>query len=81
MTQREVTPMSASKDTAQFQRRHYEAIAEVLGDVRDHFDEGGACQFGVEAAADALAALFSEDNPRFDNERFRLACGIVGETA
>jgi hypothetical protein len=60
-------------------RRHYTAISDALADVRAGFDGGDACQFGVECAADALAALFAEDDPRFDNERFREACGIVGE--
>jgi len=71
MTSNTVAPM--------FQRRQYEAIAEVLADLRGRFDDGGACQFGVECAADDLAAMFAADNPRFDNERFRLAAGIVGE--
>jgi len=72
--------MSNTTVAPQFSRRHYTAIADALSGVRDGFDEGGSCQFGVEAAADALAALFAEDNGRFDNERFRNACGIVGES-
>lgn len=71
MTSRSVAPA--------FSRRHYEAVAAVLGELRDRFDEGGACQFGVECAGDELARMFAEDNPRFDNERFRQAAGIVGE--
>jgi hypothetical protein len=62
-----------------FERRHYTAIADAIDGLRASFDEGGACRFGVECTADALAALFAEDNPRFDNERFRAACGVVGE--
>ena len=73
--------MPANTVAPQFSRRHYEAIADVLADVRGQFDEGGSCQFGVECAADALAAMFAADNSRFDNERFRLAAGIVGEYA
>ena len=72
--------MAVKQSTAPtFERRHFTAVADALADVRAGFDEGGACQFGVECAADALAALFAEGNPRFDNERFRSACGIVGE--
>ena len=71
--------MSNTTVAPAFTRRHYTAIADALSGVRDGFDEGGACQFGVECTADALAALFAEDNPRFDNERFRAACGVVGE--
>ena len=62
-----------------FTRQHYRAIAAVLADLRDRFDDGGACQFGVECAADDLAAMFAAHNPRFDNERFRTACGVMGE--
>lgn len=72
--------MSTTK-VAAFQRRHYEAIADVLASARSGFDEGGACQFGVECVADELARMFAADNPSFDNERFRNACGIVGESA
>jgi hypothetical protein len=72
--------MSTSKSTApMFERRQYEAIAEVLADLRTRFDDGGSCQFGVECAADDLAVMFAADNPRFDNERFRTAVGVVGE--
>ena len=72
MTGQTVAPM--------FQRRQYCAIARTLAEVRSQFDEGGACEFGCECAADALARMFAEDNPRFDNERFRTAAGIVGES-
>jgi hypothetical protein len=72
--------MSSQTVTPAFGRRHYVAIADVIDGLRASFDEGGACQFGVECAADALAAMFAEDSPRFDNERFRTACGIVGES-
>jgi hypothetical protein len=71
--------MAPSTVAPRFTRCHYEQVADVISGVRAGFDEGGSCQFGVECTADALAAMFSEDNPRFDNERFRNACGIVGE--
>ena len=48
-----------------FSRQHYQAVADALGGVCSGFDDGGACRFGVEVAAEALAALFAEDNPRF----------------
>lgn len=71
--------MAGSSVAPAFSRRHYQAVADALREARDGFDEGGACQFGVECAADQLARVFAEDNPRFDNERFRQAAGIVGE--
>ena len=71
--------MTGSSVAAAFSRRHYQAVADVLADLRARFDEGGACQFGVECAADDLAVMFGEDNARFNSERFRQACGIVSE--
>jgi hypothetical protein len=71
--------MSGSSLAPTFERRHYIAVARVLGELRERFDEGGACRFGVECAADELARMFAADNPRFDNERFRCAAGVVGE--
>ena len=59
-----------------FSRRLYELVADALDGVRAGFDEGGACVFAVECAAEALVALFSEDNPRFQPARFLRACGI-----
>jgi len=56
---------------AAFSRRHYQAIADAIegvptrGDIRDR-----------ELVVDHLAALFQEDNPRFDRERFVSACGV-----
>lgn len=32
-----------------------------------------------EAVCSSLAAAFLKDNPRFDRERFMVACGIEGE--
>jgi hypothetical protein len=62
---------------AKFARAQYVAIADAIDGVRAGFDDDGACMFGVEVAAEALSALFSEDNERFDRARFLTACGIV----
>lgn len=71
--------MPAKTLAAAFTRRHYQAIADAIDSERARFDDDGACRFGVECAAESLAALFAEDNPRFDRARFMVACGIEGE--
>jgi hypothetical protein len=68
MTQTTVTPA--------FTRRHYQQIADAIDGARAGFDHDGACRFGVEYVAEALSALFAEDNPRFNRQRFMAACGI-----
>ena len=62
-----------------FTQRHFERIADALDGAREHYDAGGAIRFGVEVAAEALAAMFAEDNPRFDTARFMRACGVEGD--
>jgi hypothetical protein len=59
-----------------FAHRHYEAIAEIIADVGESVsigeirkDEAG------EIIVRSLELLFIDDNPRFDVERFRMACG------
>ncbi len=54
-----------------FQRRHYEAIAEMLADEHLYALNDQATLRRVEAS---LVLLFGRDNPRFDAERFAKAC-------
>jgi hypothetical protein len=68
--------MSTTTVSPAFSRRHYVAVADAIAGERAYLDEDGACQFGVESVAEALAALFTEDNARFDRKRFLAACGI-----
>jgi hypothetical protein len=62
---------------AAFTRRHYQQIADAIsgtptgGDIRER-------QRDRELVVDALAALFTEDNPRFDRARFVSACEVGG---
>jgi hypothetical protein len=60
-------------------RKHYNVIAAALNEDRARFDEDGACQFGVDSAARAIADVLAADNPRFDRERFLTACGVEVE--
>ncbi len=70
-----------------FQRKHYQAIAEVLRartpvaksryrDTNDVFagDTGQDYREGFLLMRD-LAVMFTNDNPRFDLARFEVACG------
>jgi len=63
-----------------FQRRHYEAIAKAINKRRiqvksDIFIEPGIGN-GINDVMLELCELFSDDNPqRFDESRFREACG------
>jgi hypothetical protein len=59
--------------SAIFNKRHYEAIAEALNEARDG-NPLDLLDFNV--LVEALANLFSRDDPRFDRKRFEDACGI-----
>jgi len=51
-----------------FQRRHYKQVAEILKTID--------VQSVKERAVRAFSNLFAYDNPNFDEERFRKACGL-----
>lgn len=53
-----------------FQKRHYEAIADVIADARLTAN-GASAADKIEAG---LATLFAKDNPRFKPQRFYRAC-------
>ena len=60
-----------------FQKRHFEAIAEVMSSVWPNNVEGIAARNLIEFR---LLKLFANDNPQFDRTRFREACdGTKGE--
>jgi hypothetical protein len=56
-------------------RKDYRAIAERLARSADkyQFDEGRNI---VAEVVEDLVEVFGEDNPRFDADKFRKACGI-----
>jgi hypothetical protein len=66
MAQRTVAPA--------FTRRHYVEIADAIEGIARFGDDAG--RLGAESVAVGLAALFAEDNPRFDSARFMAACGV-----
>jgi hypothetical protein len=55
-------------------RKHYERAAEIVRELRASDDataRDNACR-----VVDAFVELFSADNPRFDQGRFRAACRV-----
>lgn len=50
--------------TPKFSKKTYEMVAKVLGKANWHF-----------TPAYRFATIFSEDNPKFDREKFLKACG------
>ena len=65
-----------------FTKKHYEAIASVLYSVDCYIPEDSnrfySGQF-KQLLIEALCAMFEEDNPNFDRERFILCSDIDGD--
>lgn len=61
-----------------FTQKHYEAVAKVLAETRPTDDrpgtEGSYRLRQWNRDVNALSAMFTDDNPRFDNERFARVC-------
>ncbi len=63
-----------------FAHRHYEAIAEIIADVSESVSIGEILHAEAgEVLIRSLELLFIDDNPKFDVERFRMACGKRGK--
>lgn len=62
-------PKSRSVD---FQRRHFEFIAEVIRDMNSPHMEGAQ-----RATANRFASALASTNPNFDRAKFLAACGVV----
>jgi len=60
--------------SGKFAARHYEAIANTINErVRMELLYSDA-SLGLAAAINALVVMFKDDNPKFDEKRFRAAC-------
>ena len=61
-----------------FTHRHYEAIAEIIADVSESVSIGeiSSSEAG-EVIIRSLELVFIDDNPKFNLQRFRNACGKV----
>lgn len=62
------------KKMGMFEKRHYQAIAEVVASFG--VDQKLEPPTEIELVARALAAMFSKDNPNFKREKFLKACGM-----
>lgn len=54
-----------------FTSRHYEAIAKI---IRFHISSGPLYMDETRDLVSDIAGFFKEDNPRFNRDRFMLAC-------
>lgn len=57
-------------------RKDYERIAGALRWARLGFENPDTLQ-GVDEAAEQIAKVLAQDNPRFDRERFLKAAGMA----
>ena len=52
-------------------RQHYEKVAEIIKAFPSGSTGCSQAKFAQE-----FAEMFGEDNPRFDREKFYIACGV-----
>lgn len=63
-----------------FTKQHFALVAEIIRTnsntvgISESFDNGA--KFAGAEISIALASLFSKDNPKFNTEKFSLACGL-----
>jgi len=55
-------------------RKHFQAVADLLAGLREYVS---ADTFGE--LVEGFGDLFSADNPRFDFDKFALACGLSND--
>lgn len=58
-------------------RKDYQLIAEVLSNLNDDFNNGGSDEVSLALVAGNIANALQLENPRFDRNRFLVACGVV----
>ncbi len=58
-----------------FEKRHYQAIAEVLSTRQWLVQDRGQ----VEEIVEDFCRMFSHDNPNFNRKEFLKACGVEEE--
>lgn len=62
-------------------KKDYILIAKAIKKQRSHemtlYEDGGSNIEVVDAVAQALAYELQLENPRFDKQRFLIACGVV----
>jgi len=59
---------------SKFAKRHYEALAETIQQVRKEVGTNEGMAAGVDMLAARIGVLFKKDNAQFDWARFIKAC-------
>lgn len=54
-------------------------VALLVKEMRENFEENGACEFGVECLAAHLQVYFAENSEGFNEKSFRVVCGLRDE--
>lgn len=58
-------------------RKHYKKLAELMNEMQERAFWGGNSGIIVDDIIDSLCDILAEDNPRFDEDRFRKACSYI----
>jgi hypothetical protein len=59
-----------------FTRQHYEAVAKLIQTLGKKYDGDEGAEAVLHDVAVSLAAIFAEDNSRFDKGFFLTKCGV-----
>lgn len=59
-------------------RKHFEVIAEAIKNSASSLRDTPEHTDAIGCVARSLAAVFADENPRFDRARFLAACGVNG---
>lgn len=65
-----------TKSNPKFERRHYEAVAQLLGTRYKRSEYNPAGQAYVKLVMLDFVELFKQDNSKFDVQRFAKAAGL-----
>jgi hypothetical protein len=60
-------------------RKDYQLIAEVIANLNADFNTDGEDTVSLSLVAKELAEALETDNPRFDRNRFLVACGVTSD--
>lgn len=57
-------------------RKDYQVIAQVLANLYSDFNNGGSDEVSLSLVVDEMSKALEQDNPRFNADNFRKACGL-----
>lgn len=69
----------ATKDSATLTRRDFQAVAAVLASTKPHANAAIGVYMQWREDVEAIAGLLARSNPKFDLDRFLLACHVPSE--